>query len=126
MSSPYGWKREVQMAPKNECEITSNGTSVLQAVGDVAEQAGKLAGAIGPTVDSASQVVQETLRRTKRSARVAMKNVSEGIQNSTDYLTGKGMVGAVADAEALIRRFPFQALLIGFSIGCLLSRFRKR
>ena len=114
------------MAPKNECEITSNGTSVLQAVGDVTEQAGELAGAIGPTVDSASQVVQETLRRTKRSARVAMKNVSEGIQNSTDYLTRKGLVGAVADAEALVRRYPFQALLIGFSIGCLLSRFRKR
>ena len=114
------------MAPKNECEITSNGTSVLQAVGDVAEQAGKLAGAIGPTVDSASQVVQETLRRTKRSARVAMKNVSVGIQNSTDYLTRKGMVGAVADAEALVRRYPFQALLIGFSMGYLLSRSRKR
>ena len=114
------------MAPKKEYEITPNGASVLQAVGDVTEQAGELAGSIGQTVDSASQVVQETLRRTKRSARVAMKNVSEGIQNSTDYLTGKGMVGAVSDAEALIRRYPFQALLIGFSMGYLLSRSRKR
>ena len=113
------------MAPKKECIITPNGASVLQAVGNVTEQV-ELAGSIGQTVDSASQVVQETLRRTKRSARVAMKNVSEGIQNSTDYLTRKGLVGAVADAEALVRRYPFQALLIGFSMGYLLSRSRKR
>lgn len=114
------------MAPEKEYAIEPNGKSVVQSVGDVVEQADALVGSIGQTVDSASQVVQETLRRTKRSARVAMKNVSEGIQNSTDYLTRKGMVGAVADAETLIRRYPFQALLIGFSMGYLLSRSRKR
>ncbi|MEO6307621.1 MAG: hypothetical protein ABIO96_13760 [Nitrospiraceae bacterium] len=114
------------MAPEKEYAIEPNGKSVVQSVGDVVEQADALVGSIGQTVDSASQVVQETLRRTKRSARVAMKNVSEGIQNSTDYLTGKGIGGAVEDVEALIRCYPFHALLIGFSMGYLLSRSRKR
>lgn len=113
------------MAPETEYELEQNGESVAQAVEGVTERAEELVGSIGHTVDSAAQVVQETLRRTKRSARVAMKNVSEGIQASTDYLTRNGMVGAVEDTETLIRRYPFQALLIGFSVGYLLSRIRK-
>ena len=113
------------MAPKTEYEMEPNGESVARAVGGLTERAEELVGSIGHTVDSAAQVVQDTLRRTKRSARVAMKNVSEGIQTSTDYLAGNGVVGAVEDVETLIRRYPFQALLIGFSVGYLLSRFRK-
>lgn len=113
------------MAPKRESEMEPTGESFRQAVGGMTEQAEELVGSIGQTMDSAAQVVQHTIRRTKRSARVAMKNVSEGIQTSTDYLNGNGMVGAVEDVEALIRRYPFQTLLLGFSMGFLLSRFRK-
>ncbi|NWF74913.1 MAG: hypothetical protein HXY51_18020 [Nitrospirae bacterium] len=49
-----------------------------------------------------------------------------GIQTSTNYLTGKGIEGAVEDVEALIHRYPFHALLIGLSMGYLLSRPWKR
>ena len=114
------------MAPKNEYEMVSSGDSIGQTAAGVAEQAEELVGSIDQTMDSAAQVVQETLRRTKRSARVAMKNASKGIQTSTDYLTEKGMVGLVEDVEALIRRYPLQALLIGSSVGFLLSRSWKR
>lgn len=114
------------MVPEKEYEIEPNGKSVVRSVVGVAEQPDALLGSIGHTVDSATEAVQDTLRRTKGGARVAMKSVSEGIQTSTDYLTGKGIGGVVEDVEALIRRYPWQALLIGFSMGCLLSRFRKR
>lgn len=114
------------MASEKEYDIEPNGESGLQPVVGVTERAEELVGSIGQTVETATEAVHDTLRRTKRSARVAMKNVSDGIQTSTDYLTGKGIVGAVEDVEALIRRYPFQALLIGFSVGYLLSRPWKR
>ena len=109
---------------EHEHEIEPNGNSVLPS--DVTEQADALVGSIGHTVDSATEAVQDTLRRAKRSTRIAMRNVSEGIQSSTDFLARKGIVGAVEDVEVLIRRHPFEALLIGLSMGYLLSQFRKR
>ena len=114
------------MASRKEYEMEQSGKSGGQAVSEMAEQAEELVGSIGQTIDSAAQAVQDTIRRTKRSARVAMKNASEGIQRSTDYLTGNGMVGVVEDVEALIRRYPIQAFLIGSSVGFLLSRSWKR
>jgi len=54
------------MAPKKEYEMEPSGESVRQAVGGMTEQAEELAGAIGQTMDSAAQVVQDTIRRTKR------------------------------------------------------------
>ena len=114
------------MATEKEYDVEPNGESGVEAVVGVTERAQELVGSNGQTADSAAQVVQDTVRRTKRSATVAMKNVSDGIQTSTDHLTGNGMVGVVEDVETLIRRYPLQALLIGFSIGCLLSRYRNR
>ncbi|HEV8328417.1 MAG TPA: hypothetical protein VGQ08_13130 [Nitrospiraceae bacterium] len=114
------------MAPRKEYEMEPSGKSGGQAASEMAEQAEELVESIGQTMGSAAQAVQDTIRRTKRSARVAMKNASEGIQTSTDYLTEKGMVGVVEDVEALIRRYPFQAFLISSSVGFLLSRSWKR
>jgi ElaB/YqjD/DUF883 family membrane-anchored ribosome-binding protein len=119
-------EQEAQMAPKKEYEMEPSGKSDGQAASEVAEQAEELIESIGQTMDSAAQAVQDTIRRTKRSARIAMKHASEGIQNSTDYLTEKGMGGVVEDVEALIRRYPFQAFLISSSVGFLLSRSWKR
>jgi ElaB/YqjD/DUF883 family membrane-anchored ribosome-binding protein len=121
-----GGKKEAQMAPGNAYEIESNGKSAVQSVVGETEQSDRVVESIGQALDSTAQVVQETLRRTGSGARVAMKNVSEGIQKSTEYLAGKGMAGVVEDLEVLIRRYPFQALVIGFSLGCVLSRSRKR
>jgi ElaB/YqjD/DUF883 family membrane-anchored ribosome-binding protein len=114
------------MAPKTEYEMEASGESVVQAVAGVTERAEELAGSIGQTMDSAAQAVQDTLRRPKRSVSDAVKSVTERIQTSTTYLTDHGMVGVVEDVETLIRRHPFQALMIGFSVGYLLSRSRQR
>ncbi|MEP6959747.1 MAG: hypothetical protein ABI980_13545 [Nitrospirota bacterium] len=114
------------MAIKNEYEMEPDGESAGQVVAGVAERAEELVGSIDQTLDSVAQAIQDTLRRTKKSASAAMGTVADGVETSTEYLTDRGMVGVGEDMEALIRRYPFQALLIGSSLGFLLSRSWKR
>lgn len=114
------------MASQKGYETEPSGESIVQAVAGVTERVEELVGSIGQTVDTAAQVVQDTFIRTKKSAGDAMISVTEGIETSTEYFTDRGVVGVVEDVEALIRRYPFQALLIGSSVGYLLSRSWKR
>ncbi len=114
------------MTLRNVYEIEPRGESVGQAVAAVAERAEDAVGSIDQTVGSAAQAIQETMRRTRESASAAMGTVADGIETSREYLTDRGMGGVVEDVEALIRRYPYQALLIGSSIGFLLSRSWKR
>ncbi len=114
------------MVPQKEYEIEPSRESVVPTAAEVAEQAEELMGSIGQTMDSAAQTIQDTLRRTKKSARAAMGTVADGIESSTGYLTDRGIGGVVEDMEALIRRHPFQALMLGISVGYLLSRSRQR
>ena len=108
------------MTLKKEYEMGASGESVLQ------EGAADLAGSIGQTMNSAAQSIQETLRRSKKSASDAMGAVADGIETSTGYLTDRGMVGVVEDVETLIIRYPFQALLLGLAVGYALSRTHQR
>ena len=114
------------MTLKNEYKIEPRVESVGHAVAAVAERAEDVVGSIDQTVDSAGQAIQESLRRTRKSASAAMGTIADGIETSREYLTDRGMGGVAEDVEALIRRYPYQALLIGSSIGFLLSRSRKR
>lgn len=114
------------MAPKNEYEMEPSAESVDQTAAGVTEQAEELVRSIGQTVDSAAQTIQNTLRRTKKGAAAAIGTVADGIETSTEYLTDRGMVGVVEDIETLIRRHPFQALMLGVSVGYLLSRSWQR
>src|SRR4026209_294341 len=111
---------EAQMAPKKEYETEPSRESVVPTAAEVAEQTEHLMGSIGQTMNSAAQ----TTRRTKKSAGAAMETIAEGIETSTEYLTDRGMVGVTKDVEGLIRRYPFQALMLGVSVGYLLSRSR--
>jgi ElaB/YqjD/DUF883 family membrane-anchored ribosome-binding protein len=110
------------MAPKRAYKIEPIGESVVQAVVGVAERAEERVSSIIQTMDSAAQTIQDTLRRTQNSASAVIGTVADGLDTSTAYLTDRGMVGVVEDGEALIRRYPFQALLIGCTVGFLLSR----
>ena len=114
------------MAPIKEYAMKSSGTSVRQAREQVTEQAEELAGSISPTVDSAAHTIQDTLRRTQNSACAAMGMVADGLDTSTAYLSNRGMVGVVEDVTTLIRRHPLQVLVLGVSVGYLLSRSRQR
>jgi len=113
------------MAPKNEHDMEANG-GAGQAGAGVAERAEELVGSIDQTIESAGQTTQKTLRRTRNNATAARGTIIDGIETSTEYFTDRGMEGVVADVETLIRRYPFQALLIGSSVGFLLSRSWRR
>ena len=114
------------MALTKEYAMEPSAESVVQTVAGLTEQAEDLAGSIGQTMDSAGQTIQDTLRRTKNSAGAAMGTVADGLEASRAYLTDRRMVGVIEDVEALIRRYPFQALLLGCSVGFVLSRSWKR
>ena len=114
------------MAPKKEYPMEPGRDFIGEAAAGVSERAEELAGSIGQTMDSAAQAVQDTLRRTKKTAGAAMESVAGGIETSKEYLSERGMTGMIDDMETIIRRYPFQALLIGLSVGYLLSRSRHR
>ena len=114
------------MVPIKEYAMKSNGTLVRQAGERVTEQAKELADSISPTVASAAQTIQDTLRRTKNSASAARGWGADCLDTSTAYLSNRGTVGVVEDVETLIRRHPFQVLVLGVSGGYLLSRSRQR
>ena len=114
------------MVPKKEHDMEPNGGAGGQAGAGVAERGEGLVGSIDQTIESAAQTIQKTLRRTRNNASAAMGTVVDGIETSTEYFTDRGMEGVVADVETLIRRYPLQALLIGSSVGFLLSRSWRR
>jgi ElaB/YqjD/DUF883 family membrane-anchored ribosome-binding protein len=114
------------MALRKEHDMEPTGGAGGQTGAGVAERGEELAGSIDQTIESAAQTIQKTLRRTKNNASAAMGTVVDGIETSTEYFTDRGMEGVIADVETLIRRYPFQALLIGSSVGFLLSRSWRR
>lgn len=118
--------KETQMAPPNEYEREVSGESVVQMAEGVTDQAEELGRSISQTIDSAAETIQNTLWRTKKSARAALRTVVDGIDTSTEYLTDRGVEGVIEDVETLIRRHPFQVLMLGVSVGYLLSRTRQR
>lgn len=114
------------MAPPKEFEIEPGEGSAGQTGVGLTEQAEGLEHSIGATMDSATQVIQDTVQRTKKSANAALDTIADGIDASTEYLTDRGIKGVVEDLETLIRRRPFHVLLLGVTVGYLLSRSRQR
>lgn len=110
-------KREFEMGPSEE--FSSQRIERQAKVAEVCAQS------IGRTMGSAAQTVQNTIRQTKKTAQEAVGTITDGIDTSAEYLTARGVGGVFEDAETLIRRHPFQALLIGLSLGYLFSRSRQ-
>ncbi|MGH7181252.1 MAG: hypothetical protein ACREJN_04650 [Nitrospiraceae bacterium] len=114
------------MTPTSERDMKADGGSAGRGGAGIAERVEESVGSVDQTIESAAQTIQQTLRRTKSNAIAGMGTVVDGIETSAEYLTDRGMEGVVADVETLIRRYPFQALLIGSSVGFLLSRSWRR
>lgn len=107
----------------NEYERFSSSESGAE---EIPEQARELGRSIGQKIDSATHTVHDTFQRARKSARAAIGTVTDGIDTSAEYFTDRGVEGVVKDVETLIRRYPLQALMIGLSMGYLLSRSRHR
>ena len=114
------------MAPQNEHDMEPNGGAAGKAGAGIAERAEELVGSVDQTIESAARTIEKTLRQTKKNATAAIGRAVDGVETSTEYLTDHGMEGVVADVETFIRRYPLQALLIGSSVGFLLSRSWRR
>ena len=114
------------MAPTKGGALKSSRASVRQAGRSVTEQVEELAGSVGLTRDSAAHTIQDTLRRTQKSASAALGMIADGLETSTAYLHNRAMVGVVEDVATLIRRHPLQVLVLGVSVGYLLTRSRQR
>ncbi|MDO9119285.1 MAG: hypothetical protein Q7U39_15090 [Nitrospira sp.] len=114
------------MVRGKEYETKPGGGLIGQAVAGATEQAEEVSESIDQTMDSAAQAVQDTIRRTKKTAAAAVQSVADGVETSTEYLSERGVAGVVEDLETLIRRYPLQALLIGLSLGYLFTRSRHR
>ena len=89
-------------------------------------QAGVPMNQIDQILDTARKAIPDTLQRTRKIAAEALGTLKEGIETSTDYLTARGTIGIVKDTETLIRRYPVQALLLGFAVGFALSKPKIR
>jgi hypothetical protein len=90
------------------------------------QQAGEPVKEIDQTLDTVRQVIPDTVQRTRKIIAEALGTVTDGIETSTDYLTGRGTIGIIKDTETLIRRYPFQTLLLGFVVGFALSKPKIR
>src|SRR6476660_8429901 len=100
------------MAQEKEYETEPAGAVTKQSA--TGRQAGEPVKQIDQILDSVRQAIPDTLQRTRKISAEALGTVTEGIETSTDYLTSRGMIGIIKDTETLIRRYPFQALLLGF------------
>lgn len=111
---------------EKDYETEPGGRLIGQAVTGATEKAEEFYESIDQTMDSTAQAVQDTIRRTKKTADAAVQSVADGVETSTEYLSKRGVAGVVEDVETLIRRYPLQALLIGLSLGYLFTRSRQR
>ena len=112
------------MAQEKEYETERGGGITEQSA--TGRQAGEPVKQIDQIPDSVSQALPDTLERTRKIVAEALGTVTEGIETSADYLTARGTFGIVKDTETLIRRYPFQALLLGFVVGFALSKPKIR
>ena len=113
------------MLSPNECRMDSSGEAVSARTEAVTEQVQELGKSIGRTIGCAAQTAQNTFRQTKKMTTGALGVVMDGIDTSADYLTDRGMEGVVKDTETLIRRHPYQAVMIALSMGYFISRSRR-
>jgi ElaB/YqjD/DUF883 family membrane-anchored ribosome-binding protein len=86
-----------------------------------ASRADAAAAAVGRKLESAAAAIRERLPHAGRAG-AAVEAVSDRLEASGTYLEEQGLTGVMEDVESLIRRYPVQALMIGFGIGYLLSR----
>jgi hypothetical protein len=125
--------------------------STLQKAGDMASDLGHRA---GETLSSAASTASNIASKVGEKAEGAVSSVGEkmhdlgstvrergphsgvlgsatsavasGLESTGDYLHEQGISGMFGDVTALVRRFPIQAMLVGFGVGFLTARALRR
>jgi hypothetical protein len=99
------------------------GSSVKQAANGMSDAAQRLSEKAHETLASAGETLREHLPAGGKMG-AAAESVSRGVRQTADYIQKEGMTGMIEDVEVLIRRYPFQTLLLGMGFGYFLSRLR--
>jgi ElaB/YqjD/DUF883 family membrane-anchored ribosome-binding protein len=100
-------------------ELASN---VASTVGEKAEGA---VSAVGQGMSSLAGTIREKGPHGGFLGSAA-STVAGGLESGGEYLREQGLSGMWDDVTGLVRRYPMQALLVGFGVGFLLARATSR
>jgi hypothetical protein len=92
---------------------------------NVAEKAGDAISAAGSGMTSLAGTLREKGPQSGVLGSAASR-VASGLQTGGEYLREHGMGDMLSDLTGVIRRYPLQALLIGFGVGFLMARATTR
>jgi hypothetical protein len=118
-------------------EVASTAAQKAQDVAsNVAGKAQNVASTVAAKTDDALSAAGEKMSSWGGSLREkapqggmmgsAASAVAGGLEATGDYLQEHGLGDMMSDLGATIRRFPFQAVLVGFGVGYLFARATRR
>jgi hypothetical protein len=92
---------------------------------NVAEKAGDAISSVGSGMTSLAGTIREKGPQSGMLGSATSK-VASGLQASGEYLREHRVGDMVNDLTGVIRRYPLQALLVGFGVGFLMARATTR
>jgi hypothetical protein len=133
---PGSQDRGGETAAKTEEAASTLGQKAQNVASTVAHKAQDVAGAVAEktddalaTVGSGMSALAGTIRDKGPQGGVlgsAASGLASGLQAGGDYLQRHGVGDMLNDLTGVIRRYPLQALLVGFGVGFLLARVTSR
>jgi ABC-type transporter Mla subunit MlaD len=125
-----------QAADAAEGTIDTMRDKAEDVVGDVKDKAAQVGSQVAEKADTATTTVGEKITGVAQTIRQkapasgpiadAADTAADTLQRAGSYLQEQDLADMRADLEGLIRRHPIESLLIGFGLGYLLARGRRR
>ena len=107
-------------------DVASNvGEKAQNVASTVAEKAGDALSSVGSGMTSLAGTIREKGPQSGMLG-TATSKVASGLQASGEYLREHRMGDMLNDLTGVIRRYPLQALLVGFGVGFLMARATSR
>jgi hypothetical protein len=104
-------------------------SSTLQMAEDAASAIGHKAEAAVDTVGGEMKSLAGSIRENSPADGVwgsAAEGVAHTLESGGAYLQERNLHGMLGDTTNLIRRYPLQAILVGFGMGLLVGRIARR
>lgn len=122
--------QEMKNAGQNVAQSAANAygdaKAKAQELGSTAaEKVGGATKAVGETMSSWAGTIRESAPQ-EGTLGSAAKTVANQLESAGSYLQDNTFENMARDVTTLIRRYPIQSLLVGFSIGYLFSRRSER
>jgi len=92
-----------------------------QLGGQAAEKADAATTTVGEKISDVAQILRQNAPERGPVAQAA-DTTAQTLERAGSYLREQNLTDMQVDIEALIRRYPMQALLLGFGVGYLVGR----